>query len=259
MVMKKVFIITPVLNEEGNIPRLIHAWGQLRDMFTDYQFHFILVNDGSTDGTVSAVHKYVLMYGIENHYTVLSHEYNQGPGVAFSTAFIHLSSILDGDDVVITMEGDNTSKIEIIATMLGRLDRENVDVVLASPYAYGGGVLNTNLVRVVLSFVANGIIRIFLGIHGIHTMSSFFRAFQGKTILALQRRFSPGIIEMSGFECMVEMLKKIVILGFTVSEVPMRLDTSLRAGKSKMKILRTIMGYIRVSVRGKQWETIHGA
>lgn len=252
--MKKVFVITPVLNEEGNIPRLVAAWKQLQNMFSAYRFHFVLVNDGSTDGTTVVLNNSVVIHGLEHCYTMLSHEYNQGPGAAFATAFVHLSSLLTEDDIVITMEGDNTSKIEIIDTMLGRIERENVDVVLASPYAYGGGVLNTNLLRVILSFVANGIIRIFLGIHGIHTMSSFFRAFQGRTIIALQKRFSPRIIEMRGFECMVEMLKKIIILGLTVSEVPMRLDTSLRAGKSKMKILKTIMGYMRVSMRGKQWE-----
>ena len=52
---------------------------------------------------------------------------------------------------------------------------------------------------------------------------------------------------------MVEMLLKMVYLRTSISEVPMTLDTSLRAGKSKLKVLLTIWGYLRLWRDGHRW------
>ncbi|HNO25757.1 MAG TPA: hypothetical protein PKK94_22435, partial [Leptospiraceae bacterium] len=89
---------------------------------------------------------------------------------------------------------------------------------------------------------------------GIHTMSSFFRVHTGEIILRLQQRFGSRILERKGFESMIEMLKKIILLNASVSEVAMKLDTSLRAGKSKMKVMKTIRGYLRLFTLAGKWK-----
>jgi len=85
-----------------------------------------------------------------------------------------------------------------------------------------------------------------LGLNGFLTVSSFFRLYTGKSIILLQKKFGKNIIEHAGFECMIELLVKITLLNIPASEVPMILDTSLRKGKSKMKIIKTIFGYFHV-------------
>ena len=52
---------------------------------------------------------------------------------------------------------------------------------------------------------------------------------------------------------MVELLLKMVYMRTTISEVPMTLDTSLRAGKSKMNVTRTIWGYLRLWQDTQRW------
>ena len=52
------------------------------------------------------------------------------------------------------------------------------------------------------------------------------------------------IVERVGFESMVEMVMKMAMMRLAISEVAMTLDSSLRKGKSKMKIVRTIFGYL---------------
>lgn len=247
---KTVYVIVPVLNEEANIPRLIGDWHSLLTQLPEYNFRFILVDDGSTDNTV-VVSKQA---GSDLHLTVLSHTTNKGPGYAFGTGFEHLSSVLKSDDIVITMEGDNTSRIGIIGIMINRIIREDVDVVLASPYAYGGGIQQTTLLRSVLSYGGNTLVKIVLGVHGIHTFSSFFRAYKGSIIQELQRIFGIRVIEKPGFECMIELLKKLIMMRVSISEIPMNLDTSLRAGKSKMRIVRTVRGYLGLIRVSKHWE-----
>jgi dolichol-phosphate mannosyltransferase len=185
--------------------------------------------------------------------TLLSNPVNRGPGAAFARGFEHLASRLQATDWLVTLEGDNTSRRELLRHMFRRVD-EGYDVVLASPYLYGGGITNTSPLRVFISHIANAFVKEFLGVHGIVTVSSFFRLYRGSVILRLQRYYGSHILERRGFECMIELLLKMIYLRTTISEVPMVLDTSLRVGTSKMKIRRTIMGYLALSRRLRAWQ-----
>jgi dolichol-phosphate mannosyltransferase len=72
----------------------------------------------------------------------------------------------------------------------------------------------------------------------------------------LQRLYGSGIIEHAGFDGVVEMLMKMVTLRVTISEVPMVLDTSQRIGKSKMKVLKTVMNYLTLFRDRPRWTRI---
>ena len=245
----RLFFIIPVLNESPNIPRLMHHLEELRaSLDGQFECRIFFVDDGSTDDTSGQIMRHRGSLSVE----VLRHESNCGPGVAFGTGFARLHSFLNGADWVVTMEGDNTSRIHTLRQMLVRR-LEGFDVVLASPYAYGGGITQTSLFRIFLSHIANTLIKEFLGIRGIFTMSSFFRVYNGPILLKLQEKYGPEILETSGFECMIELLAKLIRAEATISEVAMPLDGSQRIGKSKMKILRTIGGYLRVFRISRKW------
>ncbi|MDZ4824250.1 MAG: glycosyltransferase family 2 protein [Flavobacteriales bacterium] len=245
----RVQIIIPVFNEAGNMPRLLQSLEELLAS-TEYDFEFVFVDDGSTDNTAAVINN--LSGQLPIH--LVRHEKNSGPGKAFGSGFSFLSKRISAGDIVVTMEGDNTSRMETLLLMLGRIKRENFDCAFASVYAYGGGFGRTSGWRIFLSHVASFLTKVFLGIHGIHTFTSFFRAYKADMILTLQKNYGDEILESRGFECMVELLKKIMIMGFSISEVPMQLDTSNRAGKSKMKIMKTVKGYFRVIRVSGKWK-----
>jgi dolichol-phosphate mannosyltransferase len=247
--MRRVFVITPVLNEEPNMHALMQSYKALVGGMPEFDFSFILVDDGSTDGTVRTAQK----EAGDLLLSVISHERNFGPGYAFGTGFEHLYSKLNPEDIVITIEGDNTSRMETLGIMIGRIIRENVDVAFASPHAYGGGIVNTSFHKVLLSHASSAMTKLALSIRGIHTFTSFFRAYQGYVIMSLQKAYGRRILEFKGFECMVELTKKLVIFGFTISEVPMNLDTSMRKGKSKLKVFKTIRKYFHIFLVAKRW------
>jgi len=244
-----LYVLVPMLNEAPNLPTLIAS---MRSMAARLPPHitprFLIIDDGSTDGTGESALS--LSAGLD--FTVLRHESRRGPGGAFATGFTHLARFLGPDDFVATMEGDNTSRLELLSAMFVRA-REGYDVVLASPYLYGGAIVNTTTWRVILSRVANVFVKEVLGLSGLATVSSFYRLYRGRVILNLQRCYGPGIVTRAGFECMVELLLKMVYLRTSISEVPMTLDTSLRAGKSKLKVLPTIWGYLRLWQDGRRW------
>lgn len=249
--MNTLFVLIPVLNEEGNIVRLLDG---LKNLSAELQSRFdvqvLLVDDGSQDHTSQLAKQTAADASLR--LTVFRHETNQGPGKAFATGFCHLATALGDDDLVLTMEGDNTSRLELVKQMLVRLN-EGYDFVFASPYMYGGKIVNTSAYRIFLSSVANLFIKELLGIHGILTVSSFFRLYRSTAFKRLQDVYGPGIVERRGFECMVEMTMKIMNLQLTISEVPMILDTHARVGKSRMKIMKTIRGYFSLWSDKKKW------
>lgn len=247
-----LFVIVPMLNEAANLERLMAAVRELAAEFgTRYHLQFVMVDDGSTDDTGSLAQK--LAQGLD--FVLLSHPMNMGPGHAFGTAFEYLAPRLRPEDWVVTMEGDNTSRHELLRQMFTRT-QEGYEVILASPYMYGGGIVKTSAWRMFLSHMANASIKETLGIHGILTMSSFYRLYRGDVLRKLQACYGKRIVERRGFESMVELLLKMIYLRVSISEVPMVLDTSRRIGKSKMRVLSTICGYLTLWKDKRRWQQL---
>src|SRR5947207_706435 len=121
--MNKIFVLIPLFNEEQNISELISGLTNWEKQFSNFLFHFIFIDDYSSDNTVEELRKCTS----DMNYTILKHEKNAGPGKAFSTGFKHISTIVSTNDLVVTMEGDNTSRIDTFKTMLGRIEHENAD------------------------------------------------------------------------------------------------------------------------------------
>lgn len=248
----QLYIIIPVLNEKNNIPVLIEnltAWK--RSCGEVITIQIIFVDDGSHDGTYEILIHY--SHSGDVPVTVLKHPVNIGPGGAFATAFLYLHEKMKAHDLIATMEGDNTSNLKILDKMLTRI-KEGYDTVLASPYQYGGGILGVSSHRIFLSHMANFLAKMVLGLRGFQTLSSFFRLYRAATIQKLQQQFGPRILDYHGFECMVELLQKLVIIQASISEVEMLLDWTQRKGKSKMKIFKAIRGYISLLISGFQWK-----
>ncbi len=76
------------------------------------------------------------------------------------------------------------------------------------------------------------------------TYSSFYRVYRAPFLEYALRSYGVRLIEERGFVCVVEMLLKFGLLNARISEVPLRLDGQRRKGASKMKVLRTIRGYV---------------
>lgn len=250
--METLHVLVPVFNEAPNIPALNEALRALASEFADrFRLRFILVDDGSNDDTVAVARREAAGLDL----TVLPHEVNKGPGAAFATGFAHLAGAMGPGDWVITMEGDNTSRHELIRQMLTRA-AEGFDAVFASPYMYGGGITRTSFIRKLLSGGANLLVKDLLDIQGILTVSSFFRLYRAQTLRRMQDAYGPGIVERVGFESMVEMCMKMTMMGITISEVAMVLDSSRRKGKSKMKLVRTILGYLALWRYKEGWRSM---
>jgi dolichol-phosphate mannosyltransferase len=237
-----IHVVVPVYNEAENVDGMLEGIRERLEPL-GIRYRVVVVDDGSGDGTGDLCRRASTS---ASPVEVVTHRENLGPGAAFRSGFLRVLEDASPLDVVITMEGDRTSDPRILTRMLRRVWEEGDDIVLASCYLYGGGIRGTSWHRVALSHVANGLMKKTLGLSGLQTLSSFYRVYQVSALRALRVRHGDGFISTRGFECMVEILYRAARLGLRISEVPMVLDGSRRAGKSKMKVLRTSLAYLRL-------------
>jgi dolichol-phosphate mannosyltransferase len=235
----QVFVI-PAFNEEENLPRLLHDLEE-RPMLWQGG-HVILVDDGSSDGTVAVAQAYdgpvplILVRQIRN----------QGAGRAFDRGFRFALQLCGDDDLVVTLESDTTSDLDALESMLDRA-RGGADVVLASVHA-GGEMVGAGRRRESLSRAASFAVRMTSGVDA-RTVSSFFRVYRAAILRAAYDRHGDTFIREGGFACKAEILGKLSRMDAQVAEVPVDLDASRRIGESKLKVLPTMAGYTRLMAR----------
>ncbi|MBN2772465.1 MAG: glycosyltransferase family 2 protein [Spirochaetes bacterium] len=237
-----LYFVIPTYNEEMNIADLSE---NLINVLPDEDKYFVFVDDGSKDRTVELIRSSFP----ERSTHVITKSENKGPGDSFNLGFEYLlqQNLLD-NDLIVTIEADNTSDIKILEKMILNA-KAGYDLVLASPYAQGGGFEDTTLFRKVLSFAANTVLRFCFDVK-VLTLSSFYRVYKPEILRVIKAKYGT-IIEEPGFICMVEFLIKAIRSKAEIIEVPMKLYSAKRKGKSKMKIFKTGRSYLKFLIKSR--------
>jgi dolichol-phosphate mannosyltransferase len=235
-----LYFLIPVFNESANLDLLSES---LQRLLVRERKFYLFIDDKSTDDTIEKIHR--LFHSKSYH--IISKERNQGPGDSFNLGFEWILEHSDDErDIVITLEADNTSDIDLLPTMVG-ISALDYSLVLASVYIQGGGFDKTSFIRRFISFFANIFLRILFNVK-IQTLSSFYRVYHIRLIKRIRQNYA-SIISEKGFVCMFEILLKAIKLDASIIEIPMVLKSQNRKDKSKMKILKTIVQYIKFTIK----------
>ena len=118
--MKKISIVIPAHNEEGNVVLVHQKIKEVFDGLDDYGFEIIFVNDGSRDKTQQKLEE-------------LSAKYDEVKFIEFSRNFGHQPAVKAGMDnafgnAVISMDGDLQHPPEMIPEMIRKWE-EGYDIV----------------------------------------------------------------------------------------------------------------------------------
>jgi glycosyltransferase involved in cell wall biosynthesis len=238
-----IYFLIPVFNERENLKSLAES---LINCLPDHEKHYVFVDDFSTDKTVETLKNLFPSHCLE----VLVKNKNEGPGDSFNVGFNWiLENHQSPNDKIVTLEGDNTSDISILPKMIQIADL-GFELVLASVYAQGGGFDKTSFARKVISFIANILLRFFFDIK-VQTLSSFYRVYHVELLKKTKKKYGI-LIQEKGFISMIEILIKAIRTGGSVIEIPTKLLSSKRFGKSKMKLLNTFIDYIRFLFKFKR-------
>jgi dolichol-phosphate mannosyltransferase len=227
-----ISIVVPIFNEEMGIDHLAERLGVVRTFWADRRLQFVLVDDGSRDGTTDALRR---VFGEDPDCVIVAHDHNCGVGAAFRTGF----SRAEGD-IICTIDADCSYGPENLHLLVEALESEGADIAVASPYHPDAGVENVPGWRLMLSRGCSFLYRWISPVR-LHTYTSVFRAYRRRVIERVH-------FEEDGFVSAVEMLILAARQNFRITEVPMTLRAR-KFGVSKMRVLRTIRRHILMMVR----------
>ena len=114
-----VLIIIPSYNEENNLKVVIPTLQKICP-----QFDYVIVNDGSTDGTEALCRRF--------HYPCINLPVNLGIAGAVRTGMQYASQ--KGYDMALQFDADGQHLPEYISDMVDCMEREHCDVVIGSRY-----------------------------------------------------------------------------------------------------------------------------
>jgi glycosyltransferase involved in cell wall biosynthesis len=186
----------------------------------------VFVDDGSTDTTWATLER---IFGDRNDVSLVRHPRNQGIAAAIRTGILRSRT-----EIVCSIDCDCSYDPLLLRDMIPLLG-DGVDLVTASPYHPDGTVRNVPPWRLGLSRSLSRLYRMLLG-SPLSTYTSCFRVYR-RAVVAECRA------DRGGFLGIAELLGRIVLAGGTVVEYPATLEVRV-LGRSKMKILRTIMGHL---------------
>lgn len=237
------FIVLPCFNEERNVKPLIYSIDQVLSLHTNYKI--IAVNDGSLDRTAEILKDLSDEYPIE----LLQHTTNMGLGAALRTGLLAAAEEALDDDVIVTMDSDNTHDPKDV---LGMLDAAScADIIVGSRYVKGGVQRNVPAHRVVLSRAINLMVGTVFQLRSKDNTSGF-RCYRASLLKKICKKYGSHVIESRGFVSSFELLVKAVYSGGTVTEVPIYLDYGKKGGASKMRLFSTVSGYLVLLIRHRQ-------
>lgn len=238
----RISIVCPFFNEEAIIARAFtRMLGNLTAQFAPGEWELILVDDGSRDASRKILVDAIAAAGAAaRNVRVMSYSYNQGRGRALKTGIDAATG-----DIVVTTEVDCSWGDDIVKRLVEELDAHPAcHFVVASVHLPGGGLVNVPPRRRLLTKVGNFLIRSFF--------SSEVTMNTGMTRAYRRQVIQPLVTIENGKEFHLEVLLKLLSLGFKVREIPATitwLDEKLSEHKKKRKsstnIQRTINSHLR--------------
>ena len=167
--------------------------------------------------------------------------------MALKTGFNFCFKFAHSNDVIVTMDTDNSHTIDLSFKMIKKIIFDNNDIVIASRYRENSKTKGLDNLRKILSIGAALLFKIFFPIKNIRDYTSGFRAFKVKKIRNIYKR-TKNFFSETGFSASADILLKLYSFKkeLNFQELPINLRYDLKQGQSKMKILKTIYLNLRL-------------
>ncbi len=223
--MPERVVIIPTYNEKENAEKMIR-----KVMSLPGDFHLLIVDDGSPDGTADIVK--ALMTEFPNRLHIEERRGKLGLGTAYIHGFRW--AIERKYDYIFEMDCDFSHNPDDLNRLFDACAKQNADVAVGSRYVKGGKVSNWPLGRRLMSYYASVYVRMVLWF-GVRDTTAGFKCYKRKVLETIDL----SNIRFVGYAFQIEMKYTAWKLGFKIAEVPITFVDRLE-GVSKMstKIFR---------------------
>jgi dolichol-phosphate mannosyltransferase len=212
-------VIIPTYNERENAEKIIRKVFSLAK-----EFHILIVDDGSPDGTAAIVKGLQLEFPER-----LFIEERKGK-LGLGTAYIHgfKWAIRKKYDYIYEMDADFSHNPQDLERLYKACAENGADVAIGSRYVKGGDVKNWPMSRILMSYFASVYVRLILWI-SIRDTTAGFKCYK-RTVL---ESIDLDSIRFMGYAFQIEMKYTALKLGFKVVEIPITF-IDRKEGVSKM-------------------------
>ena len=230
-------VIIPTYNEKENIENIIKVVMKL-----PLQFHVLVIDDGSPDGTAAIV-KRLMETTFEGKVFLIERAGKQGLGTAYIAGFKW--AIEHQYDFVFEMDADFSHNPNDLMKLYDACANEGADVAIGSRYITGVNVVNWPMGRVLMSYCASIYVRTVLGVD-IHDTTAGFVCYRREVLETIEL----DKIRFKGYAFQIEMKFTAYKCGFKVTEVPIVFVNRV-LGTSKMSggiFSEALLGVIRLKI-----------
>lgn len=241
----RALMIVPTYNESENLARLV---GQLRQLPGD--IHLLIVDDASPDGT-GAIADAIAM--CDPGVSVLHRPGKLGLGTAYKAGFYY--GIKHGYDYICTMDADFSHNPERLPDLL-TMAASGYDLVIGSRYVAGGAVVGSPPLRKLISYTANSLAHMVLGVTA-RDCTAGFRCYRRQVLEAIDLE----AIFSSGYSFLIEMAFIVERAGFRIGETPITfVNRTEGASKiNKLEIYKAMYTIVRLRTQALPWDRIMAA
>lgn len=234
--MTKALVTIPTYNEADNIRDIIHAVFGL-----EQEFHLLIVDDGSPDGTGDIVVELQSEYPDNLH--LIRRTGKNGLGTAYIAAF---RWALERDYThVFEMDADFSHDPKDLPRLLEACTEYGADLAIGSRYVKGVNVVNWPMSRVLLSYFASKYVRTVTGLP-VADSTAGFKCYRREVLETIDL----NKIRFVGYAFQIEMKFTAWKCGFEIAEVPV-IFTERKYGESKMSrgiFTEAIFGVISMKI-----------
>ena len=211
----KLCIIVPVYNEGGNISKILQL---LNNVNFGIPYEIIVVNDGSTDNTLSELLKTSKRM---KNVKVISYRQNKGKGYAIRIGLKNSNS-----DLFVIQDADFEYFPKEIPKLIKHIINDESKVVYGSRFKGGAEKISfTNLLgNKVLTFMTN-----LMFMSNLSDMETCYKAVHRSVLKKLN-------LKSNGFEIEGEITAKILKNGYRIKEVPIKYIARTKEAGKKIKI-----------------------
>jgi dolichol-phosphate mannosyltransferase len=227
-------VIIPTYNEKENIENILSAvFGMNQD------FHVLVIDDGSPDGTADIVKNLVSKY--PDQLFLEERKEKQGLGTAYIHGFKW--ALAKGYQFIFEIDADFSHNPKDLPRLYDACKKEGADVAIGSRYVNEGGVINWPWDRIVLSKGASYYTRMITWMP-LKDPTAGFICYKKEVLEAINL----DAISFVGYAFQIEMKFAAWKLGFKIKEVPIIFQDRTQ-GISKMNkgiVKEGIFGVIKL-------------